>query len=171
MRLEKLFLKKEELLILHETCFQIPIHPKLLDVNIKINKDIAKEIFPMVAEEWYKDLKKYVETKNPENKKQIQKVYLDEKPIITKELNSQCLMGYWEDNIQTADNGFVTCFSINRNAGGSLYFNKDDMNCETAIPGYYINFSKEKSKEFESENFGNHSSCRVYAQHNIDHYS
>ena len=56
MKLEKLFLTKEELPILHETCFQIPIHPKLLDENISINPEIARDIFPQVAEEWSKEL-------------------------------------------------------------------------------------------------------------------
>lgn len=58
MKLNDLLLKKEELPILHETCFQIPIHPKLLDPKIKINEDIAKDIFPQVAEEWSKELEK-----------------------------------------------------------------------------------------------------------------
>lgn len=58
MKLNDLLLKKEELPILHETCFQIPIHPKLLDENISINPNIAKNIFPKVAEEWTKEIGK-----------------------------------------------------------------------------------------------------------------
>jgi len=170
MELEKLFLKKEELPILHESCFHIPIHPKLLDENLKIDDEIAKRIFPEVANEWYEELKEYVKKENSSNREQIQEVYLNEKPTITKEFNRQYLMGYWEDEIQCADNGFVTNFSINRNAGGSLDFDKDNINCETAIPGYYIKFLKEKAKEFEFENFGTHSSCLIYASHNIDHF-
>ena len=174
MELEKLFLTKQELPILHETCFHIPIHPKLLDDNISINSNIAKDIFPQVAEEWYEDLKKYFELEKGNfehwKREQIENVYLKEKPKITKEFNRQLLRGYWEDNVWTRENGFVSGFSINRNAGGSLYFHKDDINCETAIPGYYIKFSKEKAKEFETEKFGNHSRAFVYASHNIDHF-
>jgi len=58
MKLDDLFLKKEELPILHGTCFQIPIHPKLLNENIKINENIAKDIFPQVAEEWSNEMQK-----------------------------------------------------------------------------------------------------------------
>jgi len=38
MNLEQLFLKKEELPILYKTCFEIPIHPKLLDENLRIDE-------------------------------------------------------------------------------------------------------------------------------------
>ncbi len=58
MNLCNLILKKEEFPILHETCFQIPIHPKLLDENIFINDKIAKNIFPQVAEDWSKELQR-----------------------------------------------------------------------------------------------------------------
>jgi hypothetical protein len=57
MKLERLFLKKEELPILYRTFFQIPIHPKLLNENIKIDKTIAERILPDVVNEWYEDLK------------------------------------------------------------------------------------------------------------------
>jgi len=58
MKLNDLLLKKEELPILDETCFQVPIHPKLLDDKISLNPDLAKNIFPQVAEEWSKELKR-----------------------------------------------------------------------------------------------------------------
>jgi hypothetical protein len=45
MKLKDLLLKKEELPISNETCFMIPIYTKLLDENIKINENIAKDIF------------------------------------------------------------------------------------------------------------------------------
>jgi hypothetical protein len=64
MELEELFLKKEELPILYKTCFQIPIHPKLLDPSLNINTPIANRIFPEVAEEWYEDLKKIIQKIN-----------------------------------------------------------------------------------------------------------
>jgi len=55
MNIEQLFLKKEELPILNETCFQIPIHPKLLDSSLNIDKLIAQKIFPPAVEILYMD--------------------------------------------------------------------------------------------------------------------
>lgn len=165
MQLEDLFLTKEELPILHKNCFQIPIHPKLLDETLNIDEDIAKRIFPQVAEEWYEDLKKY----SPEDrgeKEWINEIFLKEKPkMIINEFNRQVLRNVWEDQIMIADNGFVTCFSINRNAGGSLYFNKEDSNCQS-FRNIYIKFSEEKKKEFQFDK----KKIYAYAQHKIDYY-
>jgi len=135
MELEKLFLTKEEIPILHYRCFQIPIHPKLLDPNIQLNPRIAKEIFPKVAEEWQDELK----NKFPSG---------------------------WGDNIQTLDNGFVCGFSISRDYGGTLYFDKSDSNCTSLIPTKMINFSQDKVKEFENKN----KKIWTYAPHNIDYF-
>lgn len=164
MKLEELFLKKEELPILYETCFQIPIHPKLLDSNLEIDELIARKIFPEVAEDWYEELSKY----NPEDidrKNWIKRVFLKEKPVIEKHYNRQ-ILNYWQDDVNFADNGLVTCFSISRNAGGSIYFYKEDFNCRS-IGSAYIHFSDEKLKEFKPEDENN---LFVYSSHNIDNY-
>lgn len=164
MELEKLFLTKEETPILHDNCFQIPIHPKLLDPNIQLNSLIAKEIFPEVAEEWKNDLKAYLPfEKNLEKRKWYEEVFL-KKEKITFEHGRQ-LFGGWEDEIQTLDNGFVCGFSISRNSGGSLYFNEDELNCQ-AFWDVYIKFSEDKRKEFENKN----KRIWTYAPHNIDYF-
>ena len=163
MELEQLFLRKEELPIFYKNCFEIPIHPRLLDPTIQIDKSIAQRIFPQVAEEWYEDLRKY----SPEDKQEkewIEGVYLKEKPVIEKHYNHQ-MLNFWQDDVDLADNGFITCFSISRNAGGSIYFNKDDLNCES-FGFHYIKFSEEKKKEFQF----NENKIYVYSSHNIDHY-
>ncbi len=169
MELEELFLKKEELPILHETGFQIPIHPRLLEQDLRGYENLAKEIFPKVAEDWYEDLKNYVEMENPQNKEQINHVYLKEKPRITKEFGRQYVLGFWEDNIWTMDDGFTSGFSISRNGGGTLYFNEGDENCRS-FGQLFIKFSKEKEKEFEYERVGEFSRILTYAHHNIDYY-
>jgi hypothetical protein len=166
MKLEELFLKKEELPILHKTCFQIPIHPKLLSEDLRNYESLAKDIFPYIADDWYSDLKKYV-ANDKDGKKWIDEVYLDKKPEIKSELHRQFVNDVWEDLIQTADNGLVTCFSINRNAGGSLYFNEEEFNCQS-FGKVYIKFSEEKWKEFQFEDEFN--KLHVYAPHNIDSY-
>lgn len=171
MKLNDLLLKKEELPITDEICFMIPIHPKLLDENISINPDIAKDIFPKVAEEWYEDLTKYFETEKENfeywKREQIKNVYLKEKPKITKEFNRQFVNETWEDKIQNLENGLTIDFSISRNGGGSLYFDKDDNNCKS-FGVLYNNLLEEKKKEFVFEN--NPDKIYIYAQHNIDSY-
>lgn len=170
MELDRLFLKKEELPILYKKCFQIPIHPKLLGENIKIDETIAQRIFSEVAEEWYKDLKKY----SPEDireKEWIKQVFLKEKPKIIKHLNHQILNGFWRNDVSFADNGFATGFSISRDGGGSIYFNDwDSYHHETLIPNNYILFSPEKTEEFRYKKSGEYSIALSYTSHNIDHY-
>jgi hypothetical protein len=164
MELEKLLLTKQELPILNETCFQIPIHPKLLDPNLEIDESLARKIFPEVAEEWYEDLKEY----NPEDRERkewINRVFLKEKPVVKKHYNHQILNGFWEDDVNFLENGLVQCFSISRNAGGSIYFNENEFNCQS-FGNIYIKFSEDKKKEFEFEK----GKIYAYGSHNIDHY-
>jgi hypothetical protein len=165
MEISQLLLTKEELPILHDSCFQIPIHPKLLDLNIKINPSIAKNIFARVAEEWRNDLIKHIPQEKDLGKKEwYENVFLKGHREITKRDYSQ-FFGTWKDEIQLADNGFVEGFSISRNGGGSLYFNKDDDLCQS-FGKPYIKFSEEKAKEFEFED----NKFFVYSPHNIDYY-
>jgi len=165
MSINKLVLTKEELPILHDNCFQIPIHPKLLDANLQLNSLIAREIFPQVAEEWYSDMKDYLPLeKDLEKRKWYEDVFLKKHNKVTKRNSSQ-FFGIWEDDIQSLDNGFVCGFSINRNAGGSLYFNEDEMNCQS-FGSIYIKFSEDKRKEFENKN----KRIWTYAPHNIDYF-
>lgn len=164
MELEQLFLKKEELPILYKTCFQIPIHPKLLENTTQIDKLIAQKIFSEVAEDWYEDLKKY-NSEDKQEKEWIDKVFLKEKPVIEKHYNHQ-IFNFWKDEVNFADNNLVTCFSINRNAGGSIYFYEEDFNCRS-IGSAYIHFSDEKYQEFKPKDEDN---LFVYSSHNIDNY-
>lgn len=168
MELEKLFLKKQELPILNETCFQIPIHVKLLDPTLNIDTSIAQRIFPEVAQEWYEELKRYI-PEDLEKRNWIKRVFLKEKPVIKKHYNHQILNKFWEDDVNFMDNGLVQCFSISRNGGGSIYFNENEFNCQS-FGEIYIKFSEEKLKEFEYEKIGDYSKILTYSQHNIDHY-
>lgn len=179
MNLQEMLLKKEELPIIQETCFYIPIHPRLLELTTHLSEDIASKVFPGVAEGWYNDLSKYVETAelNIETKEWITNVFLDKKPKIIKEYGRQVLNSTWEDNVRMEPNGFVSSFSINRNVGGTLYFNQWD-NSEEFISfdrPHLIKFSKEKMKEFgiKEEDLGDNIKgvvMNVYRQHNIDSY-
>jgi hypothetical protein len=183
MLLENLILKKEEIPILHGACFQVPIHPKLLDTNIKLNENIAREVFPKATEEWYNDLIVYSKTLEDRNTKRwIDEVFLKKKPKIIKEYSYQMLDTlYWRDEIFNSKNGFASSLSISRNAGGSLYFKRGELSCEefarfNGSTGY-IQFSKDKALEFGFENKViklregvSGVMVHVYTSHNIDYY-
>jgi len=165
MALNNLCLTKEELPILNEICFQIPIHPKLLNLDIKINPLIAREIFPKVAEEWRNDLIEYTsQEKDSEKREWYENVFLKKPEKIIKRNYSQ-FFGTWEDDIRLSDNGLVVGFSISRNAGGSLNFNKETDNCKSWRRPY-IKFLDKKAKEFQFEE----NRFFVYSPHNIDYY-
>lgn len=169
MELTKLFLTKEELPILYDSCFKIPIHPKLLDPAINIRPEIAKEIFPKVARDWYNELRVYANLEKELDKKNwYEEAFLKEEVKIVNHLGHQFLNEVWRDNIETLDNGFVNDFSISRNAGGSLYFWQEDINCESLLPNNYIRFSKEKTQEFTFKKMEGYNLGFSYAQHNID---
>jgi len=180
MNLQDILLKKEELPIEDENMFFVPIHPRLLDPEISLDSYIAKRVFPKAAEEWYKDLGEYA--KSPELKEDtrewLQDVFLKEKPKIKLEYGKQVLNTIgWHDDVRIDDNGFASMFSINRNAGGSLYFNREELGCETFVPfehGRFIKFSKEKLKEFavevREEPGLDGAKLRIYSQHNVDYY-
>jgi len=182
MNLEKLLLKKEELPILHENCFLIPIHPKLLDEKTIIDPKIANKVFPKAAKDWYDDLKEYVETvKDEQIRKWINDVFLKKKPRITKKkyLDGHQYLETWRDEVLTAENGFAESFSISRNSGGSIYYptyNIDNKKfVEFNAKQGYILFSEEKVREFSEEmlkldNGIEGGKINVYGSHNVDYY-
>lgn len=174
MRLEQLLLKKEELPILHETCFIVPIYFRLLDEDIKINPEIANQVFPQAAKEWYDELKEYIETvENEKTKEWYESVFLTHELKIKKEYGRQIVdpPGFWEDTVITGDNGFATGLSINRNVGGSLGLPWENHTDQIIYPPL-VNFSPEKLKVYATLSFPNVKSvyAPTYSQHNVDHY-
>ncbi|MEK6913805.1 MAG: hypothetical protein AABW47_04010 [Nanoarchaeota archaeon] len=170
MNINSLLLTKEELPILHNGCFQIPIHPKLLDSNLRINPLIAKNIFSKVAEEYRADLTEYAsQEKDIAKREWYENVFLKDRKVVKK--NNQQFFGIWEDEIKLSDNGLVIGFSISRNAGGSLYFAENENSCIGIIPNCMIKFTPDKAREFEiGYGGGGISSAFVYSSHNIDDY-
>ena len=179
--LENLILKKEEIPILNETCFQVPIHPIFLSDHVSISENLAKEVFPKAVKEWYEDLIRYSDNLCDKNTKEyINEFFLKSSPNIEKKHGNQIITPLcWEDNILTLENGFVCSFSIRRNSGGTLWFNKEDMNCRVfvSLNNSYSLFPKEKIIEYVAKdqiiNPGDSdetASMYVYAQHNIDNY-
>jgi hypothetical protein len=169
MKLEELFLKKEEHPILHCNCFQIPILPMLLDEKITISKALPRLIFLKVAQEWYEELKELVESENDEERKWIEEVFLKTPPGVIERFGYQRIEHLsWEDSVSYEENGFVRVFSISRDSGGTMYFNKGETECEDIIPNRMMKFSEEKARKFESRRVGEQSLAFVYSLHNVD---
>ena len=177
MDINDLFLRKAELPIINNTCFEVPIHPRLLDPNFTIDPRIANEVFPQVAVEWYDDLQRdVVHLENPEVREWIKRVFLKRKPKVRFAYGEQTLDTLsWRDDVSTAPNGFANGLSISRNAGGTLHYDPQmRAHIRLGKPGYYIRFSDEKAREFRIAERAHDSSTIVtlpiYSQHNIDHY-
>ncbi len=182
MNLGELKLKKEELPILHESCFEIPIHPTLLNDDLTLPHYLASETFRETIDDWYEDLRNYVNKENlkPTKRKWYENSWLKEKPKIERHGTHQVLIpSQWIDKHITQENGFARCFSISRDFGGSLYFPSSYGECETILSlseenNGYIRFSSEKTKEFgfKEINYDNRKmvNIHIYGHHNIDHF-
>ena len=177
LRLQELFLTREELPILSSNSFYIPIHPRLFDPNLRFDGRIAKQVFPKTAEEWYVELGEYAKAlEDGKEKRWIEKQFLSEKPEILTRAGVQRLSALdWEDDVSLGDNGFATGLGINRNHGGTLYI--DPLGCLEEPVGLsgnrHIHFSPGKVKEFAakvSDQKAGRFKIKVYSQHNIDHY-
>jgi len=171
MRLEELLLRKEELPIVGENRFQIPIFPTLLSTDMLFDRRLAQRVFPKAAQEWFDDLSEYARCLEEGEKKQwLEETYLD-KPMSVhiNELGRQIVdpPGFWEDLVITHDNDFVSGFSISRNAGGSLYLgNEIDMQ-QFASPKL-VRFNPEKLSMFAVA--AEPSKIYGYSKHNVDYY-
>jgi len=180
MELEKLLLKKEELPIEYDDCFYVPVHPKLVDSNIKIDETIAGKVFPQVAREWYAELKEYSNNlQNNQDKEWINNGFLKDGYRIKKRYPHQYVgKSGWRDDFFTSENGFISSISVSRNAGGTLHFNiKEPDEIFVCLDGRnrYVRFPKEKIREFghktvELPNGTNGVKMCVFRQHNIEFY-
>lgn len=183
MEISDLILRKEEIPIIHESCFELPIHPLLINPETMIDVGLASKVFPQAAEEWYEDLKAYRETKNlcAQTKEWYDNFLLNEKPEVKVEYGRQSIFdGVWVDDVELNDNGFARGLSISRNSGGTIYFNEGEHNCQIIVRlgsgGVlkYIKFPEEKAREFGFEEMeldsGKIILAHAYAHHNIDYY-
>ncbi len=175
MLLEELLLHKEELPIIGENRFQIPIYPTLLRAKIMFKKEMAAEVFRQAATEWYADLSEYVSTL-PENnseeikrKKWIKESYLNESAIVVKDKYGRQRLGFWEDLVLSDERGFVTDFSISRNAGGSLYL-ESELEREKLMFGKLIKFNVEKNEKYCINPEEGCNKMFMYSMHNVDYY-
>jgi hypothetical protein len=176
MKLEELLLRKEELPIIttaKRPIFNVPIHPRLLDDDLKTDPEIAHKVFAQVALEWYEELSQYTDRLGDKDMQiWYREVFIPHKPVIDARNGRQKISpsGMWEDMAVIGDNGFATGLSINRNAGGSLFV--DVQRREQIVGPPTVLFSPEKTKEYATTYFPERISffCHAYCHHNIDHY-
>ncbi|MFH0868915.1 MAG: hypothetical protein V1839_01680 [archaeon] len=181
MKLDDLLLKKEELPIrtiegtLSNPVFTVPIHPKLLSPDVKIDSIIASKVFSRAAKEWYTDLNNAIKNANDADRTWIKDVFLKKKAYAKLYGGNYILTGTgWQDDVLTNENGFATSLSISRNSGGTLYL--DPNSKFEFVHKLYVRFSPEKFREYRCENFNPDKDCSqgtwtyVYSKHNIDYY-
>lgn len=175
INLDLLLLRKEELPIHHGTSFVTPIYPALLREDVQLDPQLAHQVFPQAAQEYHQDLTTYIETMQDEKEKQwYQEVFLKNPTVQTDEYGRQSILsGMWEDLVFTTDTGFAHCLSINRNVGGTLFFNEEDIDCSrNYIFPPRVNFTSEKFEAYAVEKLTGTAAvtANAYANHNIDHY-
>ncbi|MDP3734166.1 MAG: hypothetical protein Q8R37_02970 [Nanoarchaeota archaeon] len=175
MQLEQLLLTKEEIPILKGRFFTVPIYPLLLRTEIEVDPHIAHDLFPQAAEEWYAELTEYAsQLTDAKEKKWLEEVWLQGPVSITEKQGRQFVspLEIWEDGVEYMENGFARVLSINRNAGGTLFWHEDVR--EEYIHPPFVQFSKDKFDAYKIEemNVGNAKGvfAHAYDHHNIDHY-
>ena len=170
MKLEELFLRKEELPIRRETDFVVPIYPALLREDIQLDSQIAHRVFAQVAQEYLLDLEKYTETMQDEKKKEYYQQMLRRDATVVPDKNGEQTFRGWQDLVRTSDTGFATVLAQGPSSGGSLYYNEKDRECaQKFIFSPLVLFSEEKFLAYSSKKI-NFSGAQVqaYGYHNID---
>lgn len=170
MNINDILLKKEEIPIFNDKYFFVPIYPPLLTTDI--DPMIARRVFPQAAQEWQVDLQKAAEGAPQEKKEWYENVFLAPALKIEERNGSQIVIppqGGWYDDVVTANNGFATVLSINRNHG-MLMFIEDNRSLEY-ICRPSVNFTPEKFKAYAApvEQLENLSGIQsyVYCRENI----
>ncbi len=175
MKLEEVLLRKEELPIIGENRFQVPIYPSLLKEDVVFDTTMAAQVFPWAAKEWYDDLTIYARnlpessSQEKEKKRWLQESYLDKPVKVVRENGRQIVTppGFWEDLVGCDKRGFATHFSISRNAGGSLYLGNDFEREQFAF-AKLVKFDEDKKRTYCIDE-----SCNkmiMYSMHNVDYY-
>lgn len=94
--------------------------------------------------------------------------YLDKPVEVVKESGRQKLR-FWENLVNCDKRGFVTHFSISRNAGGSLYLG-DNFEREKYVINKLVKFSDEKKRAYCINSDKESNKMVMYSRHNVDYY-
>jgi len=178
MNLRDLLLKKEELPILWQTTFCVPIYPRLLEEEIVLDREIALRVFEKATQEWFEDLTTYCNYPEAENRESFRRIFLTERPSIVEEFGIPKINNReWSANVRYNARGFVNIFSPGGANGGSLNFDPDQDMCQNLSHFEHgrrtlIRFPEEKAREFaiEREVQTDYVEVYTYAPHNIDTY-
>jgi hypothetical protein len=167
MKLEELLLKKEEIPILpgegryyRGGRFFLPIYPKLLDADVKIDPLLANKVFPKAAKDWFADLKKTLNDM-PDSARDHAEELLKKKISVKRKYGRQVAQPVgFEDQVTTLANGFVKGIAISSSAN-SLYVELNSPQAVFPAEGA-VKFSTEK---FEAYCCRNHKSEAWYYMH------
>jgi hypothetical protein len=172
MNLDSLLLKKEELPISEVLNFHVPIHPSLLNPDFYFDPRLANRLFEQALLEWYTDITAKLTAGKPFRGEWI-KNHLKYKPKIKVNAGRQIIEElFWEDDVGIGENGFARAFTISRNHGGTLYFNKEEYDCEYPLfsESKVIRFSQEKINSYSFNKYPKNPRTYVYSKHNIDDF-
>lgn len=145
MKLDDLLLKKEEIPIIDEIRFVVPVHPQLLVKQIN-TVGAANNTFSKAVNDWYKDLKGYVkELDDQEIKEKINETFLQKEPTIIIKYGRRTVDPLnWQYDATIRENGLVGRFSVDV---GELFLEEDYR--AVRVNSKYLKFSPEKFSEYE----------------------
>jgi len=174
--LENILIEKNEIPIKYNTCFHVPIHPILIEPEIRLDPVLAPRIFPQVVVEWYDEMTTLAELeRDQETKKRYQSTFLKQRPVIDNEKLVNFTV-QWKPNVKTTKEGFAKLLSLGGNSG-LLYFYPQYSNvsqgCVEDVNPNKIRFTPEKFCEYSLPDLfqGDGVPGRdlyVYQQHNIE---
>ena len=170
MELQNLLLTPSELII-RDSCFQVPIHPSIIQYQHKLETLNAEHFFHPAVNAWKKELRGYTKSldlssqEKREEKEWITQSFLKPERFIRKKFQTE-RYGSFENNTQQDDRGFSGYISIGRNFG-SLYFNNTDEFHAFPYPKY-LNLTEAKLAEYKIP--GEEHQIYTHRQHNIDHF-
>lgn len=180
MNIQDLLLTKEELPILNGLSV-VPIHPRLLESRVRLDKQLANQVFPQAAKEWYDDLKAYSDNcEDNTTKDWIDSVFLEQPlKLINRGDKQEIANCYWEDGVETLDNGFASSLIIV--PGDPIFLYLDQSQPFTLFPkdrALIFNptqMTEEKLKEFTIQKINVYEGdksypTQIYQQHGVDSY-
>src|SRR3989338_1399123 len=174
-------LTKDELPLCGKTSYKLLIHPRLLDTNTRLDPNLADEVFPQAADEWYDDLcaslaRNEMDTETREHCQ----MFVDlGRPTVSWDIYSRrprlSTVSSYEGLVQTSANGFAYVLGIERNFAGSLIYNPNFLRSDQQyMPldgsrGRLFNgIHPQKAREFAIEKLGNGMArVNTYSEHNI----
>ncbi|MBU3904953.1 MAG: hypothetical protein KJ906_02290 [Nanoarchaeota archaeon] len=189
MKLEDILLKRGEVPVVGNHVF-VPIHPKLFDQSLEINKNLAQEVFPEAAQEWYNDMEEHVKTTDDKQTKFLFSLVSKSKKPLIKKIDGKYAVIRPEYQIESKTEGMLTNGLVKSFVpwgGGHGSLGLAGMSDDGPEPGIDIEstarigprntrFSEEKFKEYcfipkdKINDYSHGTAAYAYTQHNVDIY-